>query len=581
MFVFQQGKINTIPASELKIDMLVPAPRIQPCGHNPGATLSVNVRHHIKPQSINFPDKTTPELARIIGYFVSKGYSHETPLEVGFTNLTHESKNEILTLIEKIFGINEISSLMHDQSITFKLAKLYEFLNINFPEMMKDEDKRVPRQIFISGEKIVRNFLHAVFISDGFTETEGVYYRASSLGLAYDYQDLLLCLGMQSSIIFDEQNSSYKVYIVKSSINRFYEQIANIQKPQIEDISSASSSNTATSLPFIEHTNLGSHNKFEQGFRTEISESELYAIRVTNIEVIANEGEYKANYVYDVTIEPEHCFISHGLVLHNTVSIAKAGIVAQLNARTAIVAAANPRFGRYEDNRPPTENINLPPTILSRFDLIFVVRDEPRESRDREMARHILELRRGHIVEQAKPPIPMDLLRKYISYAKQHVHPTLTDEAMERIEEYYLKLRRESDESAIAITPRYLEALVRLSEAQARMALKDEVNIDHVEAAIVLLQRSLDQVSKNPVTGRLDIDFLTGTPQTTRSKMQIIIDIITEHTKKGKSDRIAIDELKRIAKQKGIDEEFVERTIEQLRRGGELYSPRDGYIKLA
>ncbi len=273
----------------------------------------------------------------------------------------------------------------------------------------------------------------------------------------------------------------------------------------------------------------------------------------------------------------------HEAMEQQTVSIAKAGIVAQLNARTAIIAAANPRFGRYEDTRPPVENINLPPTILSRFDLLFVIKDEPNEEVDRKMARHILELRRGHILEVAEPVISMELLRKYISYAKQHIQPSLTDEAMERIEEYYLNVRKETDEtSAIAITPRYLEAIIRLSESQARMALKEDVTIDHVEAAINLLQTSLEQVGKDPLTGRVDIDILlSGTTKTTRSKMQTIIDIIKEESRRSSTEIVSVQRLKDLAKEQNVEEDFVDKVLEQLRTNGEIYSPRDGFVKLA
>ncbi|MHA1667680.1 MAG: LAGLIDADG family homing endonuclease [Candidatus Heimdallarchaeaceae archaeon] len=304
-------------------------------------------------------------------------------------------------------------------------------------------------------------------------------------------------------------------------------------------------------------------------------------LRVKGIEILENKGKYKSEWVYDITVEPTHNFISHGLVLHNTVSIAKAGIVAQLNARTAIIAAANPRFGRYEDSRPPAENINLPATILSRFDLIFVIKDEPDPDVDKKMARHILELRRGHIMEDTEPVISSELLRKYISYAKQQIEPAITDEAMNRIEEYYLKLRKKSDEgSAISITPRYLEAIIRLSEAQARMALKDEVTIDHVEAAINLLNTSLEQVGKDPLTGELDIDLLySGITKGTRTKMDTVVDIIEKESKKGSSDMVSIKRLKELAKEENIEEEFVDRTIDKLKESGMVFEPRDGYIK--
>ncbi|MHA1447567.1 MAG: LAGLIDADG family homing endonuclease, partial [Candidatus Heimdallarchaeaceae archaeon] len=311
---------------------------------------------------------------------------------------------------------------------------------------------------------------------------------------------------------------------------------------------------------------------------------------VYNIQ-IANDETYFANFilVHNCMIDefdkmnPTDRSSIHEAMEQQTVSIAKAGIVAQLNARTAIIAAANPRFGRYEDSRPPVENINLPPTILSRFDLIYIIRDVPDVETDKRMARHILELRRGHVIEDTEPTITMDLLRKYISYAKQHVQPSLTDDAMERIEQFYLNLRKESDDSsAIAITPRYLEAIIRLSESQARMALKEDVTIDHVEAAINLLRASLEQAGKDPVTGRVDIDYLlSGTTKTSRSKMQIIIDIMKEESRVGSSDVVSIRRIKELAKEQNIDDDFVVRVINQLRSNGEIYSPSDGFVKLA
>ncbi|MHA1352226.1 MAG: hypothetical protein ACTSPP_05495 [Candidatus Heimdallarchaeaceae archaeon] len=306
-------------------------------------------------------------------------------------------------------------------------------------------------------------------------------------------------------------------------------------------------------------------------------------LKVKNVEIIENKGKFKAKWVYDVTVLPTKTFIAGGLILHNTVSIAKAGIVAQLNARTAIIAAANPKFGRYEENSHPVDNINLPATIISRFDLIYIMRDVPEPDSDLNMARHILELRRGQISATAEPPIPMDLLRKYISYAKQNIEPSLTDEAMRRIEKFYLDLRKQSDKKSIAITPRYLEAIIRLSEAQARMALKEDVTIDHAEAAIRLLTESLQQVGRDPVTGKVDVDyFLQGTSRSERSNLQKVIDIIKEETKKGFSNEVSVSKVKQIAeKEYSIDGDFVDKVIRQLRENGELYSPREGIVRMA
>ena len=161
-------------------------------------------------------------------------------------------------------------------------------------------------------------------------------------------------------------------------------------------------------------------------------------------------------------MRPEDRVAIHEAMAQNTISIAKGGIVATLNARTAILAAANPALGRYDPYRTVAENISLPITILSRFDLIFVLRDVPDKERDTEMSEHILNIhKRAH--SSIEPPIPPDFLRKYISYAKT-INPVLTDEAIERLKEFYLTMRSagEGEGSPIAITAsttRYLSFL--------------------------------------------------------------------------------------------------------------------------
>ncbi|MFX0202713.1 MAG: LAGLIDADG family homing endonuclease, partial [Candidatus Hodarchaeota archaeon] len=205
-------------------------------------------------------------------------------------------------------------------------------------------------------------------------------------------------------------------------------------------------------------------------------------LRVKKVEIVENSGKNTAKWVYDVTVTTKN-FVSHGLILHNTISIAKAGIVATLNARAAIIAAANPKFGRYNPYKDPADNINLPSTVLSRFDLIFIMQDIPDPKEDRQKARHILKLHeRRRAIE---PPIPPERLRKYIAYAKQNIHPSMTTEAAERIEEFYMDMRTtDRPDSPIAITPRQLEGLVRLAEARARLRLSPEVAVEDAETAI-------------------------------------------------------------------------------------------------
>ncbi|MGQ4892420.1 MAG: minichromosome maintenance protein MCM [Candidatus Njordarchaeia archaeon] len=270
-----------------------------------------------------------------------------------------------------------------------------------------------------------------------------------------------------------------------------------------------------------------------------------------------------------------------------TVSIAKAGIVATLNARTSILAAANPKLGRYNEKRSIAENINLPPTIISRFDLIFVMKDVPNLESDRLKTKHVLGLHAGEI--RVEPPIPPNLLKKYIMYARENVFPKLTEGAANKIEEFYLMMRNmsakekqeELEQSPIAITTRQLEALVRLAEAHARMLLKDEVDEEDAEFAINLVKFSLEQVGKDPESGKIDTGMLySGYSHTKRSKYYTVIDILRSLEKEEKyKDGVPLRDIVEIAKEREIQEDFVLDVIKKELRSGNIYEPRPGYYK--
>ena len=197
----------------------------------------------------------------------------------------------------------------------------------------------------------------------------------------------------------------------------------------------------------------------------------LRFLRVTGVEVVPNRGRFRTEWVYDVTVEPRHNFVSAGVVLHNTITIAKGGIYATLNARTAILAATNPILGKYDPYQNLIDNINLPIPLLTRFDLIFVLRDTPIPGQDEKLATHILDVHRKRAYVDT-PPIQFELLKKYIAYAKNY-SPVLTMEAENRIKEYYLQLRRSVAEGQIGATPRTLESLIRLASAKARLMLRE------------------------------------------------------------------------------------------------------------
>jgi replicative DNA helicase Mcm len=278
-------------------------------------------------------------------------------------------------------------------------------------------------------------------------------------------------------------------------------------------------------------------------------------------------------------MRPEDRVAIHEAMEQHTVSVAKGGIVATLNARTALLAAANPSLGRYEPYRTVAENIALPVTILSRFDLIFVLRDVPEKETDAKMTEHILEIhRRG--ISSAESPIPANLLRKYISYTK-NIKPQLSEEALRRLKDFYLEMRAasETEGTPIAITARQLESLVRIAEARARIAYRKEILAEDAEAAIRIMGLSLKEVGIDLTSGKQDIDLImTGKPKSVRDRLQIILGSIIEMEKEtGMVEKAAL--LQKLQTENEINNMEAERLIGQLVKEGTVYSPREGYLK--
>ena len=278
-------------------------------------------------------------------------------------------------------------------------------------------------------------------------------------------------------------------------------------------------------------------------------------------------------------MRPEDRVAIHEAMEQHTVSVAKGGIVATLNARTAILAAANPALGRYNPYQTVAQNISLPVTILSRFDLIFVLRDVPEKETDAKMTEHILDLhRRG--VAPVEPPIPPDLLRKYISYTK-NLKPVLTREAMDRLKDFYLMMRSssETEGTPIAITARQLESLVRIAEARARVAYRKEILAEDAEAAINVMKRSLEEVGIDISSRKIDIDIImTGKPKSLRDKLQTVLGALVEMEREtGMVKRSEL--LEQLESEYEIAGSEAERLIGQLLKEGTIYSPKEGYLK--
>ncbi|MCH8328972.1 MAG: minichromosome maintenance protein MCM [Nanoarchaeota archaeon] len=270
----------------------------------------------------------------------------------------------------------------------------------------------------------------------------------------------------------------------------------------------------------------------------------------------------------------------HEALEQQTVSISKANIQATLIARTTVLAAANPKFGRFDPYGIIADQIDMPPTLINRFDLIFPIKDIPDKTRDEKMASHILKLHQDP--DFYKPEIPTDFLRKYIAYAKQKITPIITDEALKEIKEFYLKMRLSGGEEggikAIPISARQLEALVRLTESAARLRLSNKATKKDAKRAIALVKYCLIQVGFDKETETFDIDRITtGIPASQRNNISIVKEIINDlESKVGKT--IPIDDIMEEAKNKGIDEEKAEEVLEKLKRVGEVFEPRRGFL---
>jgi len=269
-------------------------------------------------------------------------------------------------------------------------------------------------------------------------------------------------------------------------------------------------------------------------------------------------------------MKPEDRSVLHEVMEQQTVSVAKGGIVATLNARTSILAAANPVYGRYDPYKNLYENINLPIPLLTRFDLIYVIRDIPDKEGDEKLAEHILEIRRKSSYKIA-PPIDFMLLRKYIAYTKR-INPVLSEEASKKIKEFYLQMRSLSQEGTITITARQLETLIRLTLARARLLLKNIADEDDAERAIALVKNMLETVGLDVRSKKIDIGgILQGKPASERNKLEIALETIKKlcgPNNEPIDEKKLIEELVRTGK--FTDEDAV-RIIMIMLKNGQIY----------
>lgn len=278
-------------------------------------------------------------------------------------------------------------------------------------------------------------------------------------------------------------------------------------------------------------------------------------------------------------IKPEDRSSLHEVMEQQTCSVAKGGIVATLNARTSILSAANPMYGKYDVFKNITENVNLPIPLLTRFDLIYVIRDTPEREKDSRIAGHILEIHRD-VEHAAQPAIEMDLFRKYLAYAKQ-IEPKLTIEVINALRDYYMKMRNVDSEGMITVTPRQLEGLIRLATARARLLLQDNVKIEDAERAIYLVQRMLETAGVDVNTGKVDLGVLHGKPHSEISKLKLFMEAFNGISGQDKNDVEEKNFINELVKTGKFSEDEARTYIKKAMQNGQIYERRSGFYAKA
>ncbi len=704
----ENNSVNILPAEEVTEGLLVPAASNYPL-ENKHIELKIPESKYKHAKQVDFPHILNREMGRLLGYIVSEGHSYYSTknrvAEIMVSNTNKGIIDDTIKIIKRSFNITPLVSIRKatDKNKATKdlftvravSRSIYDFFELNFPEVMKLSDKkRLPQSVMGADKDCRVQMLLGAFRGDGFYDSERMGYVTNSIGLAKDYSDVLLSIGIFSYITKthdyfskkeEKRKNAYKVVISGfDSINTFYELIGkhDFRRLKIRYLLKRSKNrpNDRNRIPTgviiklktilrdfrlddgyfgpIINANGKTHRKVAASYldkvesyisslctklsvdpkvvrhafklpisaiaaNMNISASDLLyrekshpdivyqyvkpaalsklknaletikylklalnpqfrALEIKKVEKVPNED---VKFVYDVTVEPNHTFISDGIVLHNTISISKANIHATLSAQTSVLAAANPKLGRFNPFDVISSQIELPPTLINRFDLIFILKDRPNKETDTLIAQRILEANRD--INKNKPEIPPNIMKKYIAYAKQNIKPKLSMEAMKVIEEFYLKLRSQystegEEVKPIPISARQLEAIVRLTEASAKVRLSDYATIEDAKRAVDLMMSYLGDVGIDSSTGELDIDrVITGIPSSQRNTVLTVKALIkSEVDLMPMGGSVSMAKIYESAEKAGIDRDRVDSAISVLKREGEVFEPKPSFIKL-
>ncbi len=293
--------------------------------------------------------------------------------------------------------------------------------------------------------------------------------------------------------------------------------------------------------------------------------------------VLANKGLVCIDELEKM--DPQDRSAMHEAMEQQSVTISKANVQATLKAQTSVLAAANPKFGRFDPYQSVAQQIELPPTLINRFDIIFTLRDLPDRSNDERIAMHVLQQHRKESdISIIEPP----LFRKYVAYSKQRIHPVLSDEAVEILRTFYVELRNKPVSSDTAVKPipisaRQLQALIRMAEAAAKLRLSKVVERCDADSAIEIMKYYLMKVGYDYESKTFDIDRVGNKmSHSKRSKIMLVRDaIVALESKLGKM--MPIDEVKKEVSDQINGNDFQD-AIDQLKKEGELFQEKPGYI---
>lgn len=502
-----------------------------------------------------------------LGYYLSEGSvqrKNGVPYRVHITQTKSQENIEKIGACIARLGY-EVRYDGHSYAISDKQLAAY------LAPLGKCYEKHIPREFLELSSRQLLILFDALMLGDGHIRERTGHrsYGTSSRKLADDMQELALKIGISANVTVTLPGGH------QGTIR---------ERPVIRK------------MPYYTVS-------FIDGFRRNMNEPMINCGQRRNITKAPYSGK-----IYCVEVPDHVIYVRRNgkpVWCGNTISVAKAGITATLQCRCSLLGAANPKYGRFEQNQYIADQINMPPALLSRFDLIFALTDKPSAERDANITAHILKThRRGQIkkyedpgvlegvdvegimsdTKTVEPALDREFFRKYVAYAKR-INPVLSDDAMKLISDFYLKIRKqgEGEGASVPITARQLEAFVRLSEASARARLSRIATVEDAQRAIRIVEYYLRKIAGEG--DRLDFDIIaTGTSHSQREQITILKDLIGSLLRSGDGvdprRGVSGDMLFKAAADRGITEDRAKTLLRRLSQNGEIYSPSSGFYKL-